>query len=45
MTGVGADLAAARTVAYAGVEQIHFAGARHRTDIALIASHKETSHG
>ena len=45
VTGVGADLAAARAVAYAGVERIHFAGARHRTDIALIASNLETSHG
>ena len=42
VTGVGADLAAARAVAYAGVERIRFAGARHRTDIALAASQKET---
>jgi phosphoribosylamine--glycine ligase len=45
VTGVGADLAAARAVAYAGVGRIAFTGARHRTDIALAASHKESSHG
>ncbi len=45
VTGVGSDLAAARSAAYAGVEQIAFAGARHRTDIALTASTKEISRG
>ena len=41
VTGVGSDLAAARAQAYAGVQRIAFAGARHRTDIALAASTKE----
>ena len=43
VTGVGDDLAAARAQAYAGVERIAFAGARHRTDIALTAATKEST--
>lgn len=43
VTGVGDDLAAARARAYAGVERIAFAGARHRTDIALTAAIKEST--
>jgi phosphoribosylamine--glycine ligase len=38
VVGVGGDLAAARDLAYAGVERISFAGARHRRDIALAAA-------
>jgi phosphoribosylamine--glycine ligase len=34
VTAVGADVAAARAKAYAGVALIDFAGAQHRTDIA-----------
>jgi phosphoribosylamine---glycine ligase len=34
VVGVGADLAAARTAAYAGVDRIALAGSHHRTDIA-----------
>jgi phosphoribosylamine--glycine ligase len=33
VTGLGPDLAAARELAYAAVEQISFAGARYRRDI------------
>lgn len=38
VVGVGADLAAARAAAYAGVERIQLAGSHHRGDIALAAS-------
>ncbi|GCD21513.1 phosphoribosylamine--glycine ligase [Cellulomonas algicola] len=38
VVGVGADLAAAREAAYAGVEQIELAGSHHRTDIAAAAA-------
>lgn len=38
VVGVGADLAAARAAAYAGVERIELAGSHHRGDIALAAS-------
>ncbi|WP_169166547.1 phosphoribosylamine--glycine ligase [Cellulomonas taurus] len=34
VVGVGADLADARTAAYAGVDRIALAGSHHRTDIA-----------
>ena len=37
MTALGADLAAARARAYAGVAAIDLAGSQHRTDIALAA--------
>ncbi|EFP58135.1 phosphoribosylamine--glycine ligase [Dermacoccus sp. Ellin185] len=37
VVGRGADLAAAREVAYAGVERITLPGSHHRTDIALKA--------
>jgi phosphoribosylamine--glycine ligase len=37
VTGLGADLAAAREAAYAGAARISFAGARYRTDIAADA--------
>ena len=35
VVGIGADLAAARAAAYAGVERIVLPGSHHRTDIAL----------
>jgi len=38
VVGTGADLAAAREAAYAGVAAVEFEGAQHRTDIALRAS-------
>src|SRR5690606_7566229 len=38
VVGVGADLAAARTAAYAGVAQIDLPGAHHRGDIAATAA-------
>ena len=38
VVGRGADLAAARAAAYAGVARIDFPGAQHRTDIAAGAS-------
>ncbi|MFJ5883156.1 phosphoribosylamine--glycine ligase [Kitasatospora cineracea] len=38
VTAVGADLAEARTKAYAGVAEISFKGAQHRTDIAAAAA-------
>lgn len=38
VVGVGADLAAARAAAYAGVEQIELPFSHHRTDIAAAAS-------
>ncbi|MDM7829727.1 phosphoribosylamine--glycine ligase [Cellulomonas edaphi] len=38
VVGVGADLTAARTAAYAGVDLIRLKGAHHRSDIALAAS-------
>jgi phosphoribosylamine--glycine ligase len=37
VTATGADLAAARAAAYRGVEQVSFAGAQYRTDIAAAA--------
>ena len=37
VTGRGGDLDAARRAAYAGAEQIRFAGARYRTDVAAFA--------
>lgn len=37
VVGVGADLAAARAAAYAGVGRIELAGSHHRGDIALAA--------
>jgi phosphoribosylamine--glycine ligase len=36
--GTGADIAAARESAYAGVAAVEFEGAQHRTDIALSAT-------
>lgn len=41
VTGVGADLDAARKQAYAGVDQIRIKGSQHRTDIALKAARNE----
>ncbi|MDM7854627.1 phosphoribosylamine--glycine ligase [Cellulomonas alba] len=41
VVGRGADLAAARAAAYAGVERIAFDGAHHRTDIAEAAARGE----
>ncbi|WP_033214242.1 phosphoribosylamine--glycine ligase [Kitasatospora phosalacinea] len=38
VTAVGADLAEARAKAYAGVAEISFKGAQHRTDIAARAA-------
>lgn len=38
VVGVGADLAAAREAAYAGVAQIELDGSHHRTDIAAAAA-------
>jgi phosphoribosylamine--glycine ligase len=38
VTAVGADLAEARDKAYAGVAEISFKGAQHRTDIAAAAA-------
>jgi phosphoribosylamine--glycine ligase len=38
ITGIGADLAAARGRAYDGVDRIRFDGAQHRTDIGRPAS-------
>ncbi|MBW8804241.1 MAG: phosphoribosylamine--glycine ligase [Catenulisporales bacterium] len=38
VTAVGQDIAAARAKVYAGVEAVHFDGARHRTDIAAKAT-------
>jgi phosphoribosylamine--glycine ligase len=38
VVGVGADLAAARAAAYAGVDRIDLPGSHHRTDIALAAA-------
>lgn len=37
VVGQGADLAAARAAAYAGVDKVRLAGSQHRTDIALAA--------
>ena len=34
VVGTGSDVAAARAAAYAGVAEISFDGAQHRTDIA-----------
>jgi phosphoribosylamine--glycine ligase len=36
--GTGADLAAARATAYAGVDRIALAGSHHRSDIARAAA-------
>jgi phosphoribosylamine---glycine ligase len=41
VTGVGADLAAARAAAYAGADRIAWEGVRRREDIALGASRLE----
>jgi len=38
VTGIGADLAAARSEAYAGISQITLQGAHYRGDIALAAT-------
>jgi phosphoribosylamine---glycine ligase len=38
ITALGTDLAAARTRAYAAAGCIHFPGAHHRSDIALVAA-------
>ena len=38
VVATGADLAAARAAAYDGVRCLSFAGAQHRTDIALKAA-------
>jgi phosphoribosylamine--glycine ligase len=35
MVGLGADLAAARRHAYAGIERVTFPGMRYRSDIGL----------
>ncbi len=43
VTGVGNSIAEARERAYAGVERIHFDGARYRKDIALAAAEEETT--
>lgn len=43
VTAVGADLDAARAAAYAGVAEIDFDGAQHRTDIALAAARGEVT--
>lgn len=45
VTGVGANLAAARAVAYRGVDAIALAGSIHRNDIALAAAEESTSRG
>jgi phosphoribosylamine---glycine ligase len=37
VTGIGDSIAAARELAYAGVERIHFEGCRYRSDIAARA--------
>ncbi|GAB7049452.1 phosphoribosylamine--glycine ligase [Catenuloplanes indicus] len=42
-TATGADLAAARTAAYALVEGIELAGSHHRTDIALAAAERRVT--
>jgi phosphoribosylamine--glycine ligase len=38
VVGTGADLAAARATAYAGVDRIALAGSHHRSDIARAAA-------
>jgi phosphoribosylamine--glycine ligase len=38
VVGTGADVAAAREAAYAGVDEIAFDGSQHRTDIAARVS-------
>ena len=38
VTGVGDDIAAARSAAYAAADLITWQGARRREDIALVAS-------
>jgi phosphoribosylamine--glycine ligase len=38
VTATGADLVQARRLAYAAVAKIDFAGAQHRSDIALAAA-------
>ncbi len=41
VTAVGADLAAARTAAYAGIDAVRLAGAHWRTDVGLRAERGE----
>ena len=43
VVGLGADLQAARDLAYAGVDTISLEGSQHRTDIALKALHGEVA--
>jgi phosphoribosylamine---glycine ligase len=43
VTATGDDLAAARTAAYALVDEITLDGSHHRTDIALKASRGEVT--
>jgi phosphoribosylamine--glycine ligase len=38
VVGTGADLAAARTAAYAGIDAIHLEGGQHRRDIGRAAA-------
>jgi phosphoribosylamine---glycine ligase len=38
VTGVGADLPAARAAAYAGVGHVRLRGSHHRTDVAAVAA-------
>lgn len=45
VTGVGQDLAAAREVAYRGVDAITLAGSIHRNDIALVAAEDPMGRG
>ncbi|WP_370249034.1 phosphoribosylamine--glycine ligase [Nocardioides sp.] len=43
VVGTGGDLAAARAAAYAGVAEVAFPGAQHRTDIARTAAEQAAS--
>jgi len=43
VTGLGADVGAARSAAYAGADRISFAGMRRREDIALAAAQPATT--
>lgn len=45
VTGVGPNLAAAREVAYRGVDAITLAGSIHRNDIALVAAEDPLNRG
>jgi phosphoribosylamine--glycine ligase len=45
VTGVGKNLAAARKIAYLGVDAIVLAGSIHRHDIAAVAAENSTSRG